>query len=124
MPTEEGLALWAEHEAGLIDRVTLRTYAARLLAVDHARDHGILSVVRYLADFGVALTSAIEIALRVKRGLRDPNSVGGSTKDWGYLGGLSLISKIASRRPADIDLLRTVKWSADYLDLVRDLLDA
>lgn len=120
VPTEEGLALWLEDRFGYLDDAALRTYAARVLAVEAARTHGIVEVVRSVADI-VGLEAAVEIGIRVKRGLVNPNDPGGSTKDWGYLGGLLRVRAIADVDPADVSLLQGVKWSADHLALARSL---
>lgn len=122
VPTEEGLALWCEQQAGVLSPTVMRTYAARVVAVDHAADHGILDVVRRLLDHRVPEKDAVDTALRTKRGLQDPNGPGGSTKDWGYLGGLRLIRDTAATDPVDVWRLRQVKWSVDHLPLVRALI--
>lgn len=119
--TEEGLALWGEHEANLLDLDALRTYAARTIAVDMAQTKGILEIAKSLSQH-IALPAAVDIAIRVKRGLRDPNGLGGMTKDWGYLGGLNLIRSIATTDAGDLLSLRGVKWSASHLPLIKELL--
>lgn len=110
-PTEEGLAVLLEQEFGLHDVHQLRVYAARVLAVDLAQERGVIGVARHLAPL-VGAASAAEIAVRVKRGLRDPNAPGGLTKDHGYLSGLLAVQ---GQRPETIELLRSVKWPIDAL---------
>lgn len=118
--TEEGLALWAEQEAGLLDPTILRIYAARVLAVDLAQTQGILQVASTLNEY-IDLTLAVEIAIRVKRGLLNPNNPGGLTKDWGYLGGLQKMNDLAKADPTGLHLLRGVKWSIQHLPLAKKL---
>lgn len=118
--TEEGLAIWLESQFDLLDRQVIRTYAARVLAVHTAQTHGIIGVVRVLLDH-MSIDDAIEIALRAKRGLVDPNAPGGATKDWNYLGGLRMIQELHEQSPEDVQLLQNVKWSSQHLPLARQL---
>ncbi|MFF1385552.1 tyrosine/phenylalanine carboxypeptidase domain-containing protein [Arthrobacter sp. NPDC058288] len=118
--TDEGLALWEETRAGLSDPYMERLYAARAIAVDAAQTQGILDVAR-LVEPAVGLPAAAEIALRVKRGLRNPNAPGGLTKDWAYLGGLIKIGEVLGTGGETLDILRVTKWSVDHLDLARSL---
>ncbi|MDP9696188.1 UNVERIFIED_ORG: hypothetical protein J2X79_003767 [Arthrobacter globiformis] len=120
VPTEEGLALWNETAAGLLDPRALRTYAARTLAVDMARTMGILPLAAALHHH-LELSSAVEIAIRVKRGLRNPNNTGGLTKDWGYLGGLRFVTTLAQSDRAGLQILQGVKWSINHLPLAKEL---
>lgn len=120
--TDEGLALWEETRAGLRDPAMDRLYAARAVAVDTARTNGIVDVAARIQP-AVGLPAATEIALRVKRGLRDPNSPGGITKDWAYLGGLIKVEDLSGTGEDTLDILRVTKWSVDHLDLARSLRD-
>jgi len=119
-PMEEGLALLGEQQQGVLDDHVLRTYAARVVAVDTAMSTGILGVARRIAPY-VGPSVAAQTAMRVKRGLRDPNRPGGSTKDWSYLGGLRMCERMAKEAPEDIAILRGVKWGADCLPVARIL---
>lgn len=120
VPTEEGLALWQEVRFALTDPHVHRVYAARTIAADIARSEGILAVGRSILPL-VGPRKAAEIAMRAKRGLRDPNAPGGATKDWGYLGGLQMITRLAQEQPDSLPLIQSVKWSAAHLDAVREL---
>lgn len=120
IPTEEGLALWAEAEHGLLDEETMRVYAARVVAVEHAQRHGLYEVAERIVEF-VGPHSAAQIAMRAKRGLIRPSGPGGSTKDWSYLGGLRMCEAVAGQSLADIGLALSVKWSMDLLPQVREL---
>jgi hypothetical protein len=64
--------------------------------------------------------SSPSIAIRVKRGLVDPNSPGGLTKDHGYLTGLELVEELATD-PAKVRLLYATKWPVDMLAVAEDL---
>lgn len=118
--TEEGLALLGEEQADRLDPVTLRTYAARVLAVDTASRCGVLDVARQLTPI-LGSVGAARLALRVKRGMVDPNEPGGLTKDWGYLGGLNACRALLRDAPEDVALMRGVKWPLERLDDVRAL---
>jgi hypothetical protein len=120
--TDEGLALWEETRAGLGDPSMERLYAARAIAVDAAQSQGILDVARLVLP-AVGLPAAVEIAFRVKRGLRDPNTPGGLTKDWAYLGGLIKIGDLLGAGGDTLDILRVTKWSVDHLNLAKSLRD-
>lgn len=120
--TEEGLAVCREVEFGGTDQETMRTYAARCIAVDVASREGIMAVVAAIEP-AVGLEQAAEIAFRVKRGLRDPNLPGGLTKDWGYLGGFLLADEIRRTKPYHYALLTAVKWPIDALATIHMLAD-
>jgi hypothetical protein len=115
--TEEGLAAALEGRFGLHDPAVLRTYACRVIAVHEAETGGLIAVARRLMDH-LPMDQAIELAIRVKRGLVDPNSPGGATKDYGYLAGLRHIERLpASSRTA----LHSTKWALSLLPVAEEL---
>lgn len=115
--TEEGLAAALEGMFRLHDPAVLRTYACRVIAVHEAQTQGVISVARRLLDH-VPVSQAVELALRVKRGLVDPNLPGGATKDYGYLAGLRRIEEL----PVDsLATLHSTKWALELLPLARQL---
>ncbi|WP_353713668.1 tyrosine/phenylalanine carboxypeptidase domain-containing protein [Arthrobacter sp. K5] len=118
--TEEGLALWAETKMQRLDTSALRTYAARVIAVDQAQTSGILTIAAGLQQH-IGQPAAVDIAIRVKRGLSNPNNNGGLTNDCGYLGGLRRIEKLASTNNHGLELLQGVKWSTEHLSLALEL---
>lgn len=118
--TEEGMAAWREVQFGLITERRLRIYATRVVAVDAAQREGVVGVARHLLPH-VGLQSAAEIAIRVKRGLRDPNKPGGQTKDWGYLDGLLRVCRLAGESPDTVALMAGVKWPLEDARLVTEL---
>jgi hypothetical protein len=115
--TEEGLAVLLEEEFGVVDDRQLRLYAARVLAVHLAQDLGIVEVGRRLAGH-VGTEAAAEIALRVKRGLVDPEAPGGPTKDHGYLTGCLAVRELDQET---VRLLRGTKWPLSLLPELRRL---
>lgn len=124
VPTEEGLAAWLETWAGADSSRVIRTYAARVVAVDLAQKAGLIEVAEALTDY-VSISQAAEIATRVKRGLRDPHGAGGLTKDHGYLSGLFAITAIIRQQGYSVlPLLFATKWPLSELPLVRSLVGA
>jgi hypothetical protein len=121
-PTEEGLALWLEEQAGLNSPELRRIYAARTVAVHLSQTQGLLTVARALAPM-VGVIQAAEIALRCKRGLTDPNAPGCWPKDWAYFGGAAMIRQLHDQDSQAVALLRGVKWSADHLPACQSLAD-
>ena len=84
--TEEGLAIVAEELAGVSTPGVLSRQLEVLRAVDHARTAGIADVYATLCK-SVGPSAAWGIALRIKRGLADPNAPGVYAKDTVYLRG-------------------------------------
>ena len=84
--TEEGLALYKEKRAGLLDKRALRGYAARSLAVDKAIGGSFRDVFNFLNNY-FGREKAWDIAVRVKRGLKKTEKPGAFTKDLIYLNG-------------------------------------
>lgn len=91
LATEEGLALHAEAEvAGLPEGVGTRLRLVAL-AAERARDLGFTDLVRELAP-AAGTSAAFGMALRVKRGLAQPEAPGAYGKDRAYWLGLCRVS--------------------------------
>jgi len=120
IPTEEGLAVCRESEFGLLDQKNVRKYQVRCLAVSIAAHSGIMDVIRAISPY-VDRDEAVEIAIRTKRGLLDPNAPGGATKDWGYYDGYLRMRSLRESSPSDYQLLCGVKWPEEDLPLIKDL---
>lgn len=118
--TEEGFALWHEMQMKVLLRSQLRIYAARVVAVQLAQSHGILGVLHTLLPY-LNKRDAISIAIRVKRGLLDPNKPGGQLKDWSYLGGLIAVTKAIEADPCMEKLLAVTKWPLECSEAMREL---
>lgn len=114
LAVEEGLAVWAEEHAGLLDATTRRRYAGRVLAV---RDALTLPYAEVYANARRHFSprESFELTSRVKRGLRDWNEAGAYVKDKIYLEGLSLVAPAAS----DVDLRKRL-WSGKISELGYD----
>ncbi len=108
LSTEEGLAVWSEQQAGLLDPSTLRIYAARVLAADAALQAGFVEVYR-LVEPSVGAEAAFEIAARSKRGLLDPSMPGAHVKDQVYLRGFVEVSEHLASRPETLSTLMSGK---------------
>jgi hypothetical protein len=118
--TEEGLAATVESLLGVQRPHDLRNYALRTVAVHRGAELGVLPLVRELAGFAL-LPTAVEVAVRVKRGLRDPNLPGGFTKDHHYFSGLRCISTLVAGDNALLRPLFATRWSVELLDATVEL---
>lgn len=119
--TEEGLAVWLEGTFGVSNRLILRTYASRVWAVHLAATHGIVEIARTLSE-RTSLETAIECAVRVKRGLPDPNAPGVMSRDHAYLTGLKAIESAVAAAPDVPSVLMATKWPLEYIATARQLL--
>jgi len=97
--TEEGLALFAEYKTNLLSDLDLSKYCARLIASYYTYELSFCDLFWLLCEY-VPQEIAVDIVIRVKRGLHDSASKGGFTKDQVYFSGFNLI------RGLDIDKLR------------------
>lgn len=84
--TEEGLAVVNEELHNCLTRSTLKTYAARVIAVHKALKCTFRETFDYIAPY-VGEDNAFDITLRVKRGLGNTRWAGAFTKDYLYLKG-------------------------------------
>lgn len=123
LATEEGLAVWHEHRAGLLDPTTLRIYAARVLAADAALTAGFVEVFEEIESF-VGADAAFEIAARSKRGLKDPSPPGAHTKDHVYLRGFVEVSEHLASRPHDLPMLMSAKIGLSDIEWFGELADS
>ena len=120
LATEEGLAVYHEEQAGLLQLHTLKKYAARILAAH-------LSLNQSLNDVFYALTnyldppSAFDVVARAKRGFTDTAQPGTHTKDIVYLQGYLDIKNHLKNNPEDYPLLFVGKIGIADLPLVRSL---
>lgn len=120
--TEEGLATWVEDYLGVQRLADRQLYALRVVAVDLSARLGIVELTRELQNW-IEPDLAVATAIRVKRGLRDPNAAGGFTKDHVYLQGLIDVTNFLRDNPAELAPLFSTKWSLDRMPLVHRLLD-
>ena len=86
MKTEEGLALLAEEHTGTISPSTLQRQQHVISAIHLARELGISELYQHLRQ-NCSAGLAWNIALRVKRGLKNPELPGVYAKDSVYLVG-------------------------------------
>ncbi|MFT4326895.1 MAG: tyrosine/phenylalanine carboxypeptidase domain-containing protein, partial [Candidatus Woesearchaeota archaeon] len=116
--TEEGLAVFNEHITGLLDNDSIRKYAGRVVAVDYAKTHTFYETFDYLCTF-FDKDTAFYITLRVKRGLKDTNSLGAYTKDFVYLKGYFDVKHFAQKNP--LKILYYGKVPLEYVSLVKKI---
>jgi len=84
--TEEGLAVVNEERHKCLTRATLKTYAARVFAVNKALKCNFRETYNALLPY-VGKDNAWDITMRVKRGIGDTFFPGAFTKDYLYLKG-------------------------------------
>ncbi len=113
----EGLALWVEADLGLMQPSQLFTYALRVLAVDLAQERGIIDLIDALRTW-TDVDTAVNLSLRVKRGLQDPNNNGGMTKDYCYLAGLQTVTNMSENRR---EAMQATQWSFEATALAVEL---
>jgi uncharacterized protein (TIGR02421 family) len=96
--TEEGLAVVHEERNKVLDVKALRSYAGRVIAVNHALRNPFREVYGHLRRFMDA-TEAYRLTLRAKRGLSDTAQPGAFTKDYIYLAGWQMLRKVGDVKP-------------------------
>lgn len=116
--TEEGLAVYNEERAGLLDNRTLRRYAGRVVAVDLALRNSFSVAYQYLCDF-FSKEDAWTLTLRAKRGIDDTSKVGAFTKDYLYLDGYNKVKEFAKNN--DIAKLYAGKIGVEHVPLLRHI---
>ncbi len=95
--TEEGLALYKERVAGVLDARTLRNYAGRVIAVQSALGRSFRNTYNVLTKY-YPKQQAWSLAVRVKRWLDDTSQPGAFTKDLIYLKGYQAVSQFVKNR--------------------------
>ncbi|MBI5390180.1 DUF1704 domain-containing protein [Candidatus Woesearchaeota archaeon] len=103
LPTEEGLAVYHEELHGCLDHATLRRYAGRVLAVEHALHSSFRETYQYLREL-YPPDESWRMTLRAKRGLCDTSKSGAFTKDMLYLQGYLAVKSYVEEGGALRDL--------------------
>lgn len=120
--TEEGLALWWEHTLGVQQTNVLQRYAARAIAVDMALQSGASEIMASLSPH-IGERQAAVIALRTKRGMKDPQAPGAFTKDHAYLSGYLDVSEfLENAAPQKLETLMATKWGLSMTPVAEDLI--
>jgi uncharacterized protein (TIGR02421 family) len=117
--TEEGLAVANEELNHCLTRSTLKTYAARVIAIDKGLKCTFSETFHYLLPF-VGKENAFEITMRVKRGLGNTMWAGAFTKDYLYLKGFFDVRKFIANK-GDIKELYYGKVGLDDLKSIRSI---
>lgn len=120
VPTEEGLAVLLEDQLSVSTGDTMRKYAARVVAVASSRARNMMELARDL-HLHMSPADAAALTLRIRRGLTRTDSLGGSTKDHGYLSGLLALRRLSHE---DLQLLRSAKWPLAELRRLRHMAEA
>ena len=117
LQTEEGIAIWAEKENGLLSDVVLTKYCCRLIAAHYCRAQGFFDIFQkvtpYLND-----DDCFDLVVRLKRGLVDTSKSGGFTKDQIYLRGLWDIEKLDRQ---SVKKLFVGKVGVQHIELIEQL---
>gem|GEM_PF-3523798 len=85
--TEEGLTVLAEARAGCLEPEVLKTYAGRVVAIEHSLKKGAAAVADFLTEKGFEPDEAATLLMRAKRGTADFSDPGAFPKDLCYLEG-------------------------------------
>jgi len=120
LATEEGMAAINEKRAGLLDTRTLRRYALRTLAVDSARRRGFSDVFSEIVNL-TDPQEAFSIAVRVKRGMQNPEAPGAFNRDHTYLEGFLKLDRIFEWKPESHRLLMAAKIGVARLGVLEAL---
>ncbi len=117
--TQEGVALWLEEKAGLLDAYRLRVIAARVLATDRMhRGASFGETARWLhGDRGFSAIDAVSIAERAYRG-------GGVARDAGYLSGWLAVRAAIAEGTTTLDALRSGRVGLEVAEQLPELVAA
>lgn len=118
LATEEGLAAFNEEINGFLNNDTLRRYAGRVVAIEYAQNHNLIETYQFLQKY-FEDANAFSIAMRVKRGLPNSESLGAFTKDHVYLKGFFDIKKYVEKNP--LRYLYFGKVGVEYIKLIKKL---
>ncbi|MCS5479049.1 DUF1704 domain-containing protein [Corynebacterium sp. YIM 101645] len=119
-PSEEGLAVFNEELLGHLSQAELRRYALRVLAAEQARTGSFTDTLEMLISH-TDVESSVDIALRAKRGIIDPEKAGGHFKDISYLAGYLEVRDHLRSHPDDYHLLMSVKQPMEMLSLLKSI---
>lgn len=116
---QEGVALWLEEKAGVLDAYRLRVIAARVLATDRMhRGASFGDTARWLhRDLGFSPHDAVSIAERAYRG-------GGVARDAGYLEGWLAVRAALARGTTTLDALRVGRVGIEVAEALPALIEA
>ena len=117
LPTEEGLAVYNEEQAGLLNNDILKMYAGRVVAVDLALKSSFSSVYNSLLEF-FSKDDAFILAMRVKRGMADTSNPGGFSKDHYYLKGYYEVKKYV-KKGGKLDPLYAGKIGIEHIPFLK-----
>jgi hypothetical protein len=123
LATEEGLAVYWEERAGLLQSQLLYKYAARVIAAHLALTSPFFEVFSQLVPF-IGEELAFKTTLRAKRGFIDTSQPGAHIKDSIYLRGYLQVKAHLNQHPDDHAVLFVGKVGLKHIPLLRSLIDA
>lgn len=118
--TEEGLAVYNEEKAGVLQKHQLFVYAGRVLATYYALRKSFYKVFHILKSYGFDDEEAWRMTFRAKRNICDTSLAGGFSKDYVYFSGYHKIKKFAAKH--DISDLYMGKFSLKDLPKLKKYL--
>ncbi|MFT4303466.1 MAG: tyrosine/phenylalanine carboxypeptidase domain-containing protein [Candidatus Woesearchaeota archaeon] len=119
LATEEGLAVLNEELHNCLTKSTLKTYAARVIAVHKALKCTFRETYNYIVPY-VGKHNAFDITLRAKRGIGNTFFPGAFTKDYLYLKGYRDLKQYLNHG-GNIQRLYYGKIGLDDLDIVEKI---
>lgn len=116
LTTEEGLCVVNEQLNDCLNNLTLKNYAGRVLAIQHAFHGSFRQTYHYLQRY-FSDETAWKLTVRAKRGLGDTSAAGAFTKDSVYLRGYLQVKDYWYRH-RDLSPLYYGRISLDHIPLL------
>lgn len=116
LQTQEGLAIYNQE----MQTQQKSSSPISVLAIYKAASSSFTDVYSYLIDFGVSQERALNIALKVKRGLSDTSKPGAFTKDWIYFKGNKEIKEFI-QGGGELKRLYIGKIALDDLEIIEQV---
>lgn len=116
---QEGIAIWLEEQAGVLDATRIRTLAGRVVATDlmHAGTPFGTTTRTLHKEHGFTADDAVALALRAYRG-------GGLARDVGYLAGWLMVRDAIARGEVTRDAMRMGRVGLNVARELPALIDA
>lgn len=118
LETEEGLAVFHEHEAGLLSNKSKKYIALKVMAIYWAMKEPFSAVYQHLLEY-LTPEKAFHTTFRVKRGLSDTSEPGAFSKDLIYMAGYLKISSLSEQ---DRQNLMVGKVGVEQLPVIKELI--
>lgn len=117
--TEEGLAVYNEEKAGLLNNNVLKNYAGRVIAVNLCLKNSFSTVYNELLEF-FNRNEAFNLTLRAKRGITNTSRPGAYTKDHLYLKGKYIVENFV-KNGGKLSDLYIGKIGVQHVKVIKEL---